>query len=448
MRIYTLLGILFLTCFQAKELLAQSPSLKVGTYNVGSRYITIARKGSRTCYQGISMPSGRYAVAVGETTGSLSYKNGEFLINGWQQYGKSVTLRQQDKNLLVTHDNGWTGEYTFFKNGPLGSNFSESLNRCLSKTTVFFETAPDYKIKTQKSRNNNFAAKVPKSKKLIRLGKSKYSLYDKPSYLDSHSIKKIDAKSYIYTTITDPERVYGNENDILVNCNSPQFYKIIRARYFENKTLVKTELINYRQDARLPYNALFKTANSIVCRSQQKPNKKPDIPTKWTAPNKPSKPSYPPEGIKQSASLLNITNIENVIKSQFTEQAGISISSVDCPKRVTMRMNNQFNCRVTDTNSKTIAALVTQTDDQGAFSWNTTRGLISFDKVESLIKTGIKSQENLLVIPQCGNEIVRYTIAYSGDTFKCVAKDINGRVIPINVLVQSDDGQVNVTWKF
>jgi len=143
-------------------------TIKAGVYNVGSRYIEIAHKGDRICYQGISFPSGRYAVAVGETTGSLSYEQDHFVIDGWKKYGRIVTLRQQGENLLVTHDDGWSAEYTFFSRESLGGRATDSTIRCLNSSGIFFETAPGYSIKIKPTQSTTIP-NLPSVASLITL---------------------------------------------------------------------------------------------------------------------------------------------------------------------------------------------------------------------------------------------------------------------------------------
>ncbi|NJL88625.1 MAG: hypothetical protein HC916_01615 [Coleofasciculaceae cyanobacterium SM2_1_6] len=128
----------------------QLPTLNPGTYNVGSRYITIAHQGNRICYAGFSVPSGRYGVAVGETTGSLSLENGSLAIDGWRQYGQTITLSQSGSNLLITNNNNSPQEYTYFQDNHQ-EDLSEALNRCLNSAEPFFETAPGYNILRQSS---------------------------------------------------------------------------------------------------------------------------------------------------------------------------------------------------------------------------------------------------------------------------------------------------------
>ncbi|CAN1211979.1 hypothetical protein TUMEXPCC7403_17365 [Tumidithrix helvetica PCC 7403] len=121
------------------------PTLIAGTYNLGSRYMTIANQGNRTCYESFSTPSGRYALSVGETTGSLTPEKDYFAIDGWKKYGKTLTLRQSGRNLLITDQNGSPEEYTFFQPSA-NDKYSEALVKCLNSTDSFFELQPGYSI--------------------------------------------------------------------------------------------------------------------------------------------------------------------------------------------------------------------------------------------------------------------------------------------------------------
>lgn len=145
MRLQVILFILLNVVIQPAVVFAQRPTIKAGTYNLGSRYITIATQGNRICYQGSSSPSGRYAVAVGETTGSLSSDKDDFVINGWKKYGKTITLRQKGQDLLITQNSNSSEEYSYFPSGS-EEKYSDSLTKCLNSTGVFFEARPGYKI--------------------------------------------------------------------------------------------------------------------------------------------------------------------------------------------------------------------------------------------------------------------------------------------------------------
>lgn len=158
-------------------------------------------------------------------------------------------------------------------------------------------------------------------------------------------------------------------------------------------------------------------------------------------------PDPTPTNVDPNAPRIDSNIVESTVKEQFTEQAGISVRSVACPQNIAINVGSKFNCTVTASDGKTIEAVVTQTNEQGGFSWNATNGLISYDKVEGLIKKGLQEQENLAVTPSCGTSQTRYIIAYAGEKFNCSATGPNGRKIPIRVSVQSDDGQVLVNWR-
>ncbi|MEE3715365.1 hypothetical protein V2H45_01245 [Tumidithrix elongata RA019] len=133
------------------------PTLIAGTYNLGSRYITIANQGNRTCYESFSTPSGRYALSVGETAGSLTSEKDYFAIDGWKKYGKALTLRQSGRNLLITDQNGSPEEYTFFQ--PIANDkYSEVLAKCLNSTDSFFELQPGYSISSTTTQTDTRSA--------------------------------------------------------------------------------------------------------------------------------------------------------------------------------------------------------------------------------------------------------------------------------------------------
>ncbi|WP_299487893.1 DUF4333 domain-containing protein [Acaryochloris sp. IP29b_bin.137] len=158
-------------------------------------------------------------------------------------------------------------------------------------------------------------------------------------------------------------------------------------------------------------------------------------------------PSPTPADVDPNAPLLDSDVVESTIQEQFAQQAGISVRSVACPQNVAIKVGSKFNCTITASDGKTIQAVVNQTNEQGGFTWNATNGLISYDKVEGLIRKGLQEQESLAVTPNCGTPQTRYIIAYAGEKFKCSATDPNGRKIPIDVSVKSDDGQVLVNWR-
>jgi PsbP-like protein len=212
MRLHILFLVFGIVSVSAEIAIAQQQSIKTGTYNAGSRYITIQRKGNRICYQGISFPPGRYAVAVGETTGSLSYKNGYFVIDGWKKYGKTVTLVNKGKGLLITHDSGWSIEYDYFQSDGLGGGYSNLLVQCLNAGESFFETHPGYSIQS----------KQPTSKPTLSVNRTQRKSYIEPNsfsleYPINWTINRT-SNEYVIITNYKPSRSSGSA--------PPQYIKI------------------------------------------------------------------------------------------------------------------------------------------------------------------------------------------------------------------------------
>jgi hypothetical protein len=137
------------TCRPVSSSTSRSSSIpNVGVYYAGSRYITVARKGNRFCYEGVSIPHRRYAVAVGETIGSLSpHKNG-LIIDGLKRRGKPLFLSQSGSSLLVTLGQEEPQEYKFSNN--LNPNeMTKELKQCLNSQGVVYMAIPGsgYKIR-------------------------------------------------------------------------------------------------------------------------------------------------------------------------------------------------------------------------------------------------------------------------------------------------------------
>ncbi|MGZ8631755.1 MAG: DUF4333 domain-containing protein [Actinomycetota bacterium] len=67
---------------------------------------------------------------------------------------------------------------------------------------------------------------------------------------------------------------------------------------------------------------------------------------------------------------LDTDGLEGQLKSQFEEQTGTVLASVDCPADVEVETGGTFTCTATEEESGTSFTLkVTQTDDQGNVDW-------------------------------------------------------------------------------
>jgi hypothetical protein len=121
---------------------------KVGGYFAGSRFITVARKGNRYCYEGVSIPHKRYAVAVGETIGSLSpYRDG-LIIDGLKRRGLRLVLSQGENSLLVKSGNDEPQIYKLAEDFNL-NEISKDLKKCLNAKGLVYMAVPGsgYKIR-------------------------------------------------------------------------------------------------------------------------------------------------------------------------------------------------------------------------------------------------------------------------------------------------------------
>lgn len=168
MRLYSTFLVMLSLAIQPLALLAQ-PVINSGVYGVGSRYILVANIGNRVCYQGVSGIAGRYAIAVGETTGSLSYQNRKFIIDGWKnQYGKTISISQSPKGIVVTFQDGenagYSAEYEYyepFSNNRFTSVYTKLMNDCLNSSGEYFQTNPGYTIKSPKISSSNSNGSTP-----------------------------------------------------------------------------------------------------------------------------------------------------------------------------------------------------------------------------------------------------------------------------------------------
>lgn len=109
-------------------------TIQVGTYYRGSQYISIARKGTRLCYLGVSR-NGATVASISADSKSL----GTYRIH---QFGNSI-LRQKTRNILLFGDTQYLSELTLDPSlNPYRDfgNYGSELTRCLDSTKPFFRS--------------------------------------------------------------------------------------------------------------------------------------------------------------------------------------------------------------------------------------------------------------------------------------------------------------------
>ncbi len=138
---------------------------------------------------------------------------------------------------------------------------------------------------------------------------------------------------------------------------------------------------------------------------------------------------------------LDNDKLKDMITSMFKEQLKLEVSDVDCPKNVTIKAGEKFECEVTVKPSGKVPVVVTMKDSSGTVEAQTKYNVITPQNLEEEITKGLTAQ-NLQAKIDCGKEV---RLKKPGSHYTCTATPPGApspRIVDINV---SDDG--NVAWK-
>jgi hypothetical protein len=141
---------------------------------------------------------------------------------------------------------------------------------------------------------------------------------------------------------------------------------------------------------------------------------------------------------------LNVDAVAPAITQGVSDQVGLKLASVTCPKDPRpLLANDTFECTAAVAGGGTLTIAVTQTDDTGNITWKVARtdGLLDLAKVEASIVAGLKAQAHVDARVSCHG---KWKAAGKDDTFDCQATAPDGTPIPIAVTVA--DGNGNVSW--
>jgi hypothetical protein len=69
---------------------------------------------------------------------------------------------------------------------------------------------------------------------------------------------------------------------------------------------------------------------------------------------------------------LDDAALETQISNGITEQAGVGVSTIDCPSGRPLQTGDTFTCTATTDDGTTLQITVTQTDNQGNVHWEVT----------------------------------------------------------------------------
>lgn len=114
--------------------------------------------------------------------------------------------------------------------------------------------------------------------------------------------------------------------------------------------------------------------------------------------------------------------LEKMIVNMFDEQIGVEVKKVDCPKKVKIEKDKEFECEVSVKPDGKVPVTVEITDaENGSVEVKTKYKVIVPEKFKE--KTGL----------DCGKKVVALK---PGKTIKC--KDADGKDVPIEV---NEDGE-------
>lgn len=132
--------------------------------------------------------------------------------------------------------------------------------------------------------------------------------------------------------------------------------------------------------------------------------------------------------------------VERLLQKGFEEKTKIPVHGVTCPIAVEPSLGNEFSCRLTATDSKTIDVLVTPTNSNGDVAWRAKEGLVSLNTLERGIQDNLQQQTGQATQVSCGGQ--SFKIASEGEKFLCQSLFPDGSKKQIEVTVVDNKGTV------
>lgn len=132
--------------------------------------------------------------------------------------------------------------------------------------------------------------------------------------------------------------------------------------------------------------------------------------------------------------------VERSLQQGFQEQTKIAVHGVTCPIAVEPKVGNEFSCRLTATDSRSIEVIVSPTDETGDVAWRAKEGLVSLSTLERGIQDNLQQQTGQTTQVSCGGQ--PFKIAMEGDKFLCQSLFPDGAKKQIEVSVIDRKGTV------
>lgn len=117
--------------------------------------------------------------------------------------------------------------------------------------------------------------------------------------------------------------------------------------------------------------------------------------------------------------------------------SGIDVDSVECPDGMPVRSGYTFDCTLTYDGGKTTPIRITETDEQGTFTWATT--VILADVVVAQVKPEVEAQTGKSVESMACPDALPLA---AGTSFDCQVTFVDGSTMAIPVSQTDDQGHL------
>lgn len=147
---------------------------------------------------------------------------------------------------------------------------------------------------------------------------------------------------------------------------------------------------------------------------------------------------------------LDHTKVETQLQADISQQQGMTLKSISCPKNVAVAATATFTCTGKLTSLGTFPIAVTQAD-KGAITWKipNSKGMLNLDELEANVQEAIASEIGTQTKIDCGGS---YRVNKPGDRFDCQVADPitisqgQTNLLLVNITVNVD-AQGNVSWQ-
>ncbi len=150
-----------------------------------------------------------------------------------------------------------------------------------------------------------------------------------------------------------------------------------------------------------------------------------------------------PEPKKPEGPKSDLTKkLEASASDLVAKEIGTSLTSFSCPNIEKLEAGKTFDCDA-EIAAGAFPVAVTLNDDKGSFNVQT-KNLLILEKAETLLKSGIKTRNQLDVTADCGKDF--HIFKAVGDTYECKLSSTDGRSGKAVLKVTDMEGAVDISY--